>query len=304
MKIRDLYIKWQVWRGKALDIHSFNKYPSHVLRIMRINLRSLFALLLIGVTQQIMAQQLISTNDFEINLPEGWECKYTEELGNTEHRFEKDSTVYTINVFAIPLYPDDAFEIFLPEGTKYMKMVDVQIGQIVNGTEFKCKWLQNDKSDSNIIGCVYTAVRNDKTIVIQEMNRSDSLSASENLLNLFQWPEVIPLPLTERVERFCQTMNGLLEESSRKSELVFKHSAENKKFIIEYHLQNPEDEIKGNKKSKDERIQELFYGFVPLFLEMGKDEYSFQLTEYLMNGEKEKEIIYQPEDYRHLLEGK
>jgi len=31
MKIRDLYIKWQVWRGKALDIWSFSTYPSHVL---------------------------------------------------------------------------------------------------------------------------------------------------------------------------------------------------------------------------------------------------------------------------------
>lgn len=274
---------------------------------MRINLRSLFALLLIGVTQQIMAQQLISTNDFEINLPEGWECKYTEELGKTVHRFEKRSKVYTINVFAIPLYPDTAFEHFLPQGTKYMNMVNVQIGQMVNGTEFKCRWLQNEKSDSNIIGCVYTAVRDDKTIVIQEMNRSDSLSVSENLLELFQWPEITFLSLAERVDRFCQTMNDLLEKSSSMSGLIFKHSAENKKFIIEYHLQNQEDETKKrtkeqDKEKKDENIQGLFFLFTPLFLEMGKEEYSFQLSKYLMNGEKRSEIIYQPEDYRHLLE--
>ena len=31
MKLRKLYIKWQVWRGKALDIWSSNAYPSHVL---------------------------------------------------------------------------------------------------------------------------------------------------------------------------------------------------------------------------------------------------------------------------------
>lgn len=31
MKLRNLYIKWQVWRGKALDIWSSNGYPSHVL---------------------------------------------------------------------------------------------------------------------------------------------------------------------------------------------------------------------------------------------------------------------------------
>lgn len=270
---------------------------------MWIKLRLLFVLLLGWTTQQIMAQQIISTNDFEINLPEGWECKYTEELGKTVHRFEKKSKVYAINVFAIPLYPDVAFELFLPRGTKYMKMVDVQISQMVNGTEFKCKWLQNDKSDSNIIGCVYTAVRDDKTIVIQEINRSDSLSVGENLLELFQWPEVTSLSLTDRVERFCQTMNDLLEKSNSMSGLIFKHSDENKKFIIEYHLQDQEEEAKEqNKMKKDEKLQELFFGFIPLFLEMGKEEYNFQMSKYLMGGEKESEIVYQPKDYRHLLE--
>ena len=258
-----------------------------------------------GMILPIMAQQIVINDDFEINLPEGWECKYTEELGKTVHRFEKGSKVYTINVFAIPLYPDTAFEVFLPQGTKYMNMVNVQIGQMVNGTEFKCRWLQNDKSDSNIMGCLYTAVKDDKTIVIQEMNQGDSLSVSENLLELFQWPEVSPLPLTERVDRFCQTMNDLLEKSNSKFGLIFKHSAENKKFIIEYHLQNLEDEAKESaKKKKDEKIQELFFGFTPLFREMGKEEYSFSFIKYLMNGEKESEIIYKPEDYRHLLEGK
>ena len=38
------------------------------------------------------------------------------------------------------------------------------------------------------------------------------------------------------------------------------------------------------------------------FEEMGKEGYNFQISKYLMNGEKENEIIYQPEDYRHLLE--
>lgn len=276
---------------------------------MWIKLRLLFVLLLGWTTQQIMAQQIISTNDFEINLPEGWECNYTEEPGKIEYRFEKKSKVYAINVFAIPLYPDVAFELFLPQGTKYMKMVDVQIGQMVNGTEFKCKWLQNDKSDSDIIGCVYTTVRDDKTIVIQEMNRSDSLSVGENLLELFQWPEVTSLSLTDRVKRFCQTMNDLQEKSSSMSGLIFKHSAENKKFIIEYHLQNQEEEAKERtkeqtKEKKNENIQKLFFEFTPLFLEMGKEGYSFQMSKYLMNGEKISETIYQQEDYRHLLEKK
>ena len=31
MKLRDLYIKWQVWRGKALDIWSKSPYPANVL---------------------------------------------------------------------------------------------------------------------------------------------------------------------------------------------------------------------------------------------------------------------------------
>ena len=31
MKLKDIYIKWQVWRGKALDIWSTNSYPSNVL---------------------------------------------------------------------------------------------------------------------------------------------------------------------------------------------------------------------------------------------------------------------------------
>lgn len=31
MKLKDIYIKWQVWRGKALDIWSTNGYPSNVL---------------------------------------------------------------------------------------------------------------------------------------------------------------------------------------------------------------------------------------------------------------------------------
>ena len=31
MKLRNLYIKWQVWRGKALDIWSKSPYPANVL---------------------------------------------------------------------------------------------------------------------------------------------------------------------------------------------------------------------------------------------------------------------------------
>lgn len=31
MKLEELYVKWLVWRGKALDIWSSNAYPSHVL---------------------------------------------------------------------------------------------------------------------------------------------------------------------------------------------------------------------------------------------------------------------------------
>lgn len=31
MKLDGLYVKWQEWRGKALDIWSSNGYPSHVL---------------------------------------------------------------------------------------------------------------------------------------------------------------------------------------------------------------------------------------------------------------------------------
>ena len=33
MKLRDLYIKWQVWRGKALDIWSKSPYPANVLSL-------------------------------------------------------------------------------------------------------------------------------------------------------------------------------------------------------------------------------------------------------------------------------
>ena len=31
MKLRNLYITWQVWRGKALDIWSKSPYPANVL---------------------------------------------------------------------------------------------------------------------------------------------------------------------------------------------------------------------------------------------------------------------------------
>ena len=31
MGLRNLYVKWQVWRGKALDIWSKSPYPSNVL---------------------------------------------------------------------------------------------------------------------------------------------------------------------------------------------------------------------------------------------------------------------------------
>lgn len=31
MKLRNLYIRWKVWRGKALDIWSKSPYPANVL---------------------------------------------------------------------------------------------------------------------------------------------------------------------------------------------------------------------------------------------------------------------------------
>lgn len=260
-----------------------------------------------GMILPIMAQQIVIDDEFEIELPEGWIYYCAEEPGIIKHSFKKDSLSYMVNVLAMSVYTNKAFEEYLPLGTKYVEVEEVQILEMEDGGDVEFKKVQGDDSNPNTSGGVYVINRNDKAIVIQEINRNDSLAVNDNLLELFRWsPKIVSLPFWIRVEWFCDTMNSLIKELTSVDGLHFEQAAKGKKMIIEYHLKKPEDEAKvlaeGKLKKKDEVISELLFESFPFLEEMGNEGYSFQFARYLMNGKLESKVIYKPKDYKHLIE--
>ena len=264
----------------------------------------IFVLVLGGMMQQVLAQQTISNEDFEINLPGGWNYRCSDETGMMKHYFNKDSVSYTVNIYPISIYTYDAFKDYLPQGTKYVEAEDYQIISLEDGTEMEYLKVQGDGTNPKVSGNVYVAKRNDQTIIIQEVHRNDSLAIEDCLVEKFRWPAVSAVSFSERVDRFCNILNGALEKFASSEGICFRHSAEKKTFYIEQRLQNRQGEAKVLAKEKlekkDENISEMFNLF-PLFLEMGYNDYSFQLTRYLMNGKKESKVVYKPKDYKHLI---
>lgn len=266
----------------------------------------LMFVLLIGTLTQAMAQQTISNEDFEINLPEGWSYDCSDKTGARTHFFKKDSLSYTVVVFPVSIFKGDAFREYLPLGTKYVEAEEELVVLMGDGEEVEYKKIKGDDTNPNVSGCVYVTDRNDKTIIIQEINRTDSLAAEDNLLGQFRWPEIVYVPFHVRVDRFCEVLNGAMKEFAFTKGFSFRHSAKKKKLFIEQHLQNPKDEAealaKGKLKKKDTVTSELFFNTLPFFLRMGVEDYSFQLSRFLMNGKLESKVVYKPKDYKHLFE--
>ena len=266
-------------------------------------------LLFWGTILPITAQQIVTNEDFEIRLPEGWKYSCKGEKGVLQHSFQKDSVSYIVNVFAVSVYTDQVYEDYLPLGTMYVDS-DEELGFLLeDGIAVECKQVQGDDANPKVSGYVYVTNRNDKTIVIQEVNRNNSLYAKGDLLEQIRWAEIPSLSLSERVDKFCNVLNELVKEFDFiDAGICFKQSAKRKKLIIEYHIQNPEDETKrlakGKLKKKDVLVSELLFGTLPIFLEMGYEGYTFQLSRYLMNGKLESKVVYKPKDYKHLLERK
>lgn len=263
-----------------------------------------FVLMFGVVTQQIMAQQVVSTEDFEINLPEGWTYLCNDNEGIIKHVFNKDSLSYTINIFPIPIYTHTAFIDYRPSGTDYIEPDKEQTIGLKDGTELKYKKLQGNILNPNASGCVYVTNRNDKTIIIQEINKGHLQDAKENILHKLHWSVIVSLPFSERVDRFCNVLNGIMKKVAPSLGICLKQSVKDKIFYKEQWLQNSKDEAKalaeGKLQKKDKGILEYF-NFSPLVLEMGNEGYSFQESRYLMNGKLESSIVYKPEDYKHLL---
>lgn len=265
----------------------------------------MFVLLLGGIPQQVLAQQTIKNEDFEINLPEGWSYCCSDETGIMKHFFNKDSVSYTINIFPIPIYTLDAFKDYLPQGLKYVETEDKQIISMEDGSEIEYQEMQGDETNPNVSGNVYVTRRNERTIIIQEVNRNNSLTVEDKLLEKFRWPVVGSVSFSERVDRFCNVLNGLLEKFAPSEGICFRQSTKKQMLYIEQNLQNKEAEakalVKGELEKKDKKISEMF-DLSPLFLEMGYNGYSFHMSRYLMNGKRESKVVYKPKDYKHLLE--
>ena len=195
----------------------------------------------------------------------------------------------------------------MPLGTTYVDSDEELNFLLEDGIAVECKKVQGDDTNPKVSGYVYVTNRNDKTIVIQEINRNDSLYPEGCLLEQIRWAEIPSLSFSERVDRFCNVLNRVMKEFDIVDEGVcFKQSTKGEKLIIEYHMQTPEDEAKmlakGKLKKKDGLISELLFDAFPIFLEMGNEGYTFQLSRYLMNGKLESKIVYKPKDYKHLLE--
>lgn len=273
--------------------------------------RIIFMLVLLFglVSQQGVAQQIVTNEDFEINLAEGWKYSCKGEKGVLQHSFQKDSVSYIVNVFAVSVYTERVYEDYLPLGTTYVDSDEEQVFLLEDGVAVECKQVEGDNANPKVSGYVYVTNRNDKTIVIQEVNRNDSLHAKGYLLEQIRWAEIPSLSLSERVNNFCNVLNGLVKEFDFiDAGICFKQSTKGKKLIIEYHIQTPEDETKmlakGKLKKKDVPISELLFDALPIFLEMGNEGYTFQLSRYLMNGKLDSKIVYKLKDYKHLLERK
>ena len=213
----------------------------------------IFVLLLGGITQQILAQQTISNEDFEINLPEGWNYRCSDETGVMKHFFSKDSVSYTLKIFPFSIYTSDAFRDNLPQGTKYVGTEDNQVISMEDGTEIKYLEVQGDDTNPNVSGNVYVANRNDRTIIIQEINRNDSLAIEGNLVEKFCWPVASSVSFSERVDRFCNVLNGMMAEFAPSEGISFRQSARKKMLYIEQRLQNTQDEAKVLAKGKLEK---------------------------------------------------
>lgn len=264
----------------------------------------MFVSLLFGITQQVMAQQTICNEDFEINLPEGWTYLCNDNEGIIKHIFNKDSLSYTINIFPIPIYTHTAFIDYLPSGTDYIEPDKEQTIGLKDGTELKHKKLQGNILNPNASGCVYVTNRNDKTIIIQEINKGHSQDAKENILDKLHWSVIVSLPFSERVDRFCKALNGVMGKYAPSLGMNLRQSANDKMLYKEQWLKSSKDEAKAlaeGKLQKEENTIRSYFEFSPLFLEMGKKGYSFQESRYLMNGELESSIVYKPGDYKHLL---
>ena len=263
-----------------------------------------FVSLLMGVTQQVMAQQTICNEDFEINLPEGWSYHYSDDEGIMTHFFDKDSLSYRVVVFPVLMYTHKAFMEYRPSGTKYIEQEREQIISMKDGTEMKYKKVQGNAFSSDISGCVYIADRNDKTIIIQEINKDSLRGVKDSLLGKFCWAEITLLSLPERVDRFCNVLNGIMKKVAPSLGICLKQSVKDKIFYKEQWLQSSKDEAKalaeGKLQKEDNGISEYF-NFSPLLLEMGNEGYCFQESRYLMNGKLESKVVYTPKDYRHLL---
>ncbi len=268
--------------------------------------RTIFVLLLLlgGVTQQVVAQQTVSAEDFEINLSEGWNYHCRESDGVMEHFFHKDSLSYTVVIFPVPMYTHKAFMEYRPWGTDYVESEGEQIVWLKDSTEMRCRKVQGKVIEPYIAGCVYVTDRNDKTIIIQEINKNCSRVVKDNLLDDFRWTEIASLSFPERVDRFCNVLNGYMDKYAPSLGMNLRQSVKDKIFYKEQWLRNSKDEAKalseGKLQKEDETILSYFE-FSPLFLEMGKMGYSFQESRYLMNGKLESKVVYKPKDYKHLL---
>ena len=264
----------------------------------------MFVLLLFGVTQLIMAQQTISNEDFEISLPEGWSYHSEDLEGVMKHFFNKDSLSYTVVLFPVPMYTHKAFMEYRPSGTKYIDLEGEQIVSMEDGTEMRCRKVEGNAFNPGITGCVYVTDRNDKTIIIHEINRDNLPIVKDNLLEKFRWSTIAPLSLSERVDRFCNVLNGIMGKYAPLLGMNLRQSAKDKRFYKEQWLKSFKDEAKalaeGKLQKEDENILSYFE-FSPLFLEMGEKGYSFQESRYLMNGKLESKVVYRPKDYKHLL---
>ena len=264
----------------------------------------MFVLLLFGVTQLIMAQQTISNEDFEINLPEGWSYHSEDLEGVIKHFFNKDSLSYAVVIFPVSMYSHKAFMEYRPSGTKYIEQEGEQIVLMEDGIDMRCRKVEGSAFNPGIMGCVYVTDRNDRTIIIHEINKDNLPIVKDNLLEKFRWSTIAPLSFSERVDRFCNVLNGIMGKYAPSLGMNLRQSAKDKRFYKEQWLKSSKDEAKalaeGKLQKEDENILSYFE-FSPLFLEMGEKGYSFHESRYLMNGKLESKVVYRPKDYKHLL---
>lgn len=267
-------------------------------------LKKIVFVLLGIVTQQVVAQQVVSTEDFEINLSEGWSYHCREIEGVVKHFFDRNSLSYTVVIFPVPMYTHKAFMEYCPWGTDYVESEGEQIVGLEDSTEIRYRKVQGNVLEPNVSGCVYVTDRNDKTIIIQEIYKDASQAVKDSLLDKFRWAKIASLSFSERVDRFCRALNGVMGKYAPSLGMNLRQSANDKMLYKEQWLKSSKDEAKAlaeGKLQKEENTIRSYFEFSPLFLEMGKKGYSFQESRYLMNGELESSIVYKPGDYKHLL---